>query len=663
MSWLIITEKQKAAERIANILFNDIKRLKKGNIVFFYSPSSNAYVIGLKGHIVELDFPKEYSNWIKTDLNELINAKPIRVEKEKEIITLLKEIAKKVEKVTIATDYDREGELIGLEALEVLRGVNRNIKFDRARFSAITREEILKAFSNLEKVDFNLAFSALARHEIDLVWGAVLTRLVSLSSGRLGKDFLSVGRVQTPTLRLIVEREREIENFKPEKYYEIFIDLGFLARHPSRYKDLESAKKVLSQIGDFATVKEFEVKRKIESKPIPFNTTEFLREASRIMSPHRAMEIAENLYINGYISYPRTDNTVYPETIDLIGILRSFLNSYFSKEAKYVLGQKKIEPSRGKKKTTDHPPIHPTAVADKGNLTREEWAIYELIVRRFFATLASDAIWEIRVAELESNGIKFVSVGRKLVELGWRKVYPYSNVEEVEIPVLKIGDKLRIREKKIEEKKTKPPPRFTPSALIKLMERLNLGTKSTRHEIIKKLISRGYIKGNPYRATPLAFAVIDVLKEKVETITLPEMTAKLEKELDEIAEGKKTKSEVVLGSRKILAEIISRMGNLEKLKALKTLKSLEPGKNEKVIGKCPVCGKEIAIKRARKRFVGCTNYPNCRFSVPLPQKGTIYITSRTCEKHSVRILKIRGSKWAFCPICNYENLSEGIQTQ
>ncbi|TDA28415.1 MAG: hypothetical protein DSO01_00875 [Archaeoglobi archaeon] len=100
---------------------------------------------------------------------------------------------------------------------------------------------------------------------------------------------------------------------------------------------------------------------------------------------------------------------------------------------------------------------------------------------------------------------------------------------------------------------------------------------------------------------------------------------------------------------------------MEKLKALKTLKSLEPGKNEKVIGKCPVCGKEIAIKRARKRFVGCTNYPNCRFSVPLPQKGTIYITSRTCEKHGVRILKIRGSKWAFCPICNYENLSEGIQ--
>ena len=663
MSWLIITEKQKAAERIANILFNDIKRIKKGNIVFFYSPSSNAYVIGLKGHIFELDFPREYSSWIKTDLNELINAKPIKVEKEKEIISLLKEIAKKVEKVTIATDYDREGELIGLEALEVLRGVNRNLKFDRARFSAITRGEILKAFSNLENVDFNLAFSALARHEIDLVWGAVLTRLVSLSSGRLGKDFLSVGRVQTPTLRLIVEREREIENFKPEKYYEIFIDLGFLARHPLRYKDLESAKKILSQIGDFATVKEFEVKQKIESKPIPFNTTEFLREASRIMSPHRAMEIAENLYINGYISYPRTDNTVYPETLDLLGIVRSFLNSYFSKEAKYVLGQKKIEPSRGKKKTTDHPPIHPTAVADKNNLTREEWAIYELIVRRFFATLASNAVWEIRVAELESNGIKFVSVGRKLVDLGWRKVYPYSNVEEVEIPVLKIGDKLRIREKKIEEKNTKPPSRFTPSALIKLMERLNLGTKSTRHEIIKKLISRGYIKGNPYRPTSLAFAVIDVLKEKFETITLPEMTAKLEKELDEIAEGKKTKSEVVLGSRKILAEILSRMGNLEKLKLLKTLKSLELGKNEKVVGKCPVCGKEIAIKRARKRFVGCTNYPNCRFSVPLPQKGTIYITSKTCEKHGVRILKIRESKWTFCPICNYENLSEGIQAQ
>uniref|UniRef100_A0A7J2TIP0 DNA topoisomerase 1 n=1 Tax=Archaeoglobus fulgidus TaxID=2234 RepID=A0A7J2TIP0_ARCFL len=652
MSWLIVTEKQKAAERIAYFLFKDVKKIDKGKLSFFYSPSADAYVLGLRGHIVELDFPGEYRDWIKTDIFSLINARLVRVEKEKEIISLLKDLAKKVERVTIATDYDREGELIGLEALEILRSVNRNLKFNRARFSAITKEEILRAFSNLESIDFNLAFSALARQEIDLIWGAVLTRLVSLGSGRLGKDFLSVGRVQTPTLRLIVEREKEIENFKPEKFYEIYADFGFIARNPSRYKDLDSAKKVLSQIGDFAVVRRFEVKRKSEAKPKPFNTTEFLREASRFMPPHEAMEIAETLYLNGYISYPRTDNTVYPESLDLIKIVRAFLNSSFSKEAKLVLDQEKIEPSRGKKRTTDHPPIYPTAVAERSELEEREWIIYELIVRRFLATLARDALWEIRLAELESNGIRFISVGRKLVELGWRAIYPYSDARELEIPLLSIGERLRIKDKKIEEKKTKPPPRFTSSALIKLMEKLDLGTKSTRHEIIKKLISRKYIRGNPYKPTALAFAVIEFLKENAEMITLPEMTAKLEKELDAIAEGKKSRNEVVLESRKILMEIISRMD----LKKLKELRNLKEEKDEKIIGRCPSCGNELAIKRARKRFLGCVNYPNCKFSAPLPQKGRIYITSKICEKHGARILKIES--WTFCPICNYEKLSQ-----
>ncbi|MEM4472773.1 MAG: DNA topoisomerase I [Archaeoglobaceae archaeon] len=651
MSWVIVTEKQNAAERIASILFRDVKTLKRGKISFFYSPSNDAYVLGLKGHIVELDFPKEYRNWLKTSLMELINARFVKVEKEREIISLLKEIAKRAEKVTIATDYDREGELIGLEALEIIKSVKKDVEVDRVRFSAITREEILKAFSKPDKLDFNLALSALARQKIDLIWGAVLTRFISLNSGRLGKDFLSVGRVQTPTLRLIVEREREIENFKPEKYYEIYLNFGtFIARHNKRYGDLDSAKKILSQIGNFAIVRRFDVKNRIDPKPIPFNTTEFLREASKLMSPHEAMEIAENLYINGYISYPRTDNTVYPRTLDLLRITRAFLGSEFSREAEIVLKQEKIEPSRGKKETTDHPPIYPTAVASRDELTKDEWRIYELVVRRFLATLAENALWELRVAELESNGLKFISSGKKLVKPGWREIYIYSEAEESEIPLLRVGDKLKIVEKKIEEKKTKPPPRYTPSTLIKLMEKLNLGTKSTRHEIIKKLISRGYIEGNPYRPTRIAFSVIDFLKDKVETITLPEMTARLEKELDEIAEGKKKESEVVSESRRILAEIISKIGSSDVV-----LKLREIG-NEKVIGKCPKCGGDLAIKRVKKRFVGCNGYPSCKFSLPLPQKGKIYITSKTCERHLAKMLKIKGEKdWIFCPICNYEN--------
>ncbi|MEM1576230.1 MAG: DNA topoisomerase I [Archaeoglobaceae archaeon] len=655
MSWLIITEKQNAAERIAKILFKDVKTLKKGKISYYHSPSGDAYVIGLKGHILELDFPKKFRSWTKTKLLDLINAYFIKEEKEKEIISLLKELAKKAERVTIATDFDREGELIGVEALEII--ARDDLKVDRARFSAITKEEILKAFNSPAKVDFNLANSALARQKIDLIWGAVLTRFISLSSGRLGKDFLSVGRVQTPTLRLIVEREKEIENFKPEKYYEIFIDLkNFSAKHPERYKDINEAKKVLSKVGENAIVRNFKSITRAEAKPIPFNTTEFLRVASNFMPPHMAMSIAENLYINGYISYPRTDNTVYPASLNLLEIAKAFLNSDFAKEAKIVLSQKEIVPSRGKKETTDHPPIYPTAVAKRNELSANEWKIYELIVRRFLATLAENAIWEIRSVELDSNGVRFVAGGRELIKPGWREIYNYSKAEEIRLPVLRVGETIRIMNKKIQEKETKPPPRFSPSTLIKLMEKLNLGTKSTRHEIIKKLLSRGYIDGNPYRPTQIAFSVIDVLKDKAETITLPEMTAKLEDEMDKIAEGTKSESEVVSESRKMLLEILK---NIHEDNVATKLK--EGLKKYKIIGKCPNCGKEILIRKSRagKRFIGCSGYPDCKFSLPLPQKGSIYVTAKTCKDHDIRILKIRSKKsWIFCPLCNYNEFEK-----
>lgn len=653
MSWLIITEKQNAAERIAKILFKDVKNLKKGRISYYYSSSSDAFVVGLKGHVLELDFPKKFRSWTKTKLLDLVNADFVKKEKEKEIISLLKELATHANRITIATDYDREGELIGVEALEIIQNeVKRDLKVERARFSAITKEEILKAFDRPSKIDFNLANSALARQKIDLIWGAVLTRFISINSKRLGKDFLSVGRVQTPTLRLIVEREKEIDNFKPEKFYELFLKLrGFTAKHIERYKELEVAKSILSKVEDFAIVKDYRSSRRTEAKPTPFNTTEFLRAASNFMPPHVAMSIAENLYINGYISYPRTDNTVYPSSLNLLEIVKAFVDSDFNKEARLVLNQTEISPSRGKREATDHPPIYPTAVASKRELSTSEWKIYELVVRRFLATLAENAIWEIRTAKLESNGIKFVANGKKLIKAGWREIYTYLNAEESYLPEMKPGEKLRIEEKWIEEKETRPPPRYTPSTLIKLMEKLNLGTKSTRHEIIKKLLKRGYIEGNPYQPTQTAFSVIEVLTEKVETITLPEMTAKLEEEMDKIAEGVKMEEEVVMESRKMLYEILKNLGE-DKI----SLKLRESIRKDKTIGVCPNCGKDLLIRRskAKKRFIGCSGYPECNFSLPLPQKGSIYVTTKNCKEHGVKILKIKGKReWNFCPICNY----------
>ena len=653
--WLIITEKDNTARRIASILFKDVKVLKKG-VNCYHSKSNNAYVVGLKGHIVEIDFPPEYNRWSEVPLKSLLNAELQKKIKEKKIANLLEELAKKVDHVTIATDYDREGELIGVEALEIIKRVNPNIKVDRARYSAITPSEIKKAFNNLSNVDFNLASSAMARQKIDLIWGAILTRLISLHSGKLGKDFLSVGRVQSPTLRLIVEREKEIKEFKPKKYWEIFAIFKnfekFKAKHIKRFESKEEAKKVFERVRD-GIVKKFEKKERKEAKPSPFNTTLFLKEASKFMSPDKAMNIAETLYMNGLISYPRTDNTVYPSSINVVKIAE-MLSSIFPKEAKIVLNQEKIVPSKGKKESKDHPPIYPTGVASKEELNKDEWRIYELIARRFLATLAPNAVWEVKNVKIDSNGEIFKALGKVLIGKGWREIYIYSKAEESYLPDLKVGEKLKLADKEIVEKETKPPSRYSTGSLIGVMERLNLGTKSTRHEIIKKLYTRKYVFGNPLKPTQTAIAVIESLKKGAETITLPDMTAKLEKDMYEIAEGKKKEDEIVKESKEFLDKILDNIDYKE------LSKSLKAGiKKDRVVGICPNCGNELVLRKSRgknsKRFIGCSNYPKCNFTLPLPQNGTIYFT-KECEKHRIKKVKIKTKKgyWDVgCPYCNY----------
>ncbi len=656
--WLIIAEKDKTARRIAQILFKDVKRLKRYGVNYYFSPSNEAYVLGLKGHIVEVDFPPEYNDWKKTPLRALLRAKFVWRIREKSIAKLLVELAKEVDRVTIATDYDREGELIGVEALKIIQKVNPNVKVDRVRFSAITPQDIKQAFANPVDIDYNLAKAAEVRQKVDLIWGAVLTRLLSLSAGKLGRDFLSVGRVQSPTLRLIVEREKQIQEFKSKKFWEIYIKVkGIEAKLDKRFENKEEAQNILSQIGSYAKVIKFEKKKIEENKPIPFNTTEFLKEASRFMDPDKAMRIAEELYMSGYISYPRTDNTVYPSTLNLRRLVEMFLDSEFSREAKLVLSGS-MTPSKGRKETKDHPPIHPTAVANRSELSKDEWMIYELIVRRFLASLAPKAVWEVRRVEFSANGLIFRASGKKLIDRGWRSIYTYIQAEENIIPEFLVGDVLRIEGRRVAEKKTRPPQRYTTGRLIKIMEKLGLGTKSTRHEIIKKLFDRKYVYGNPLKPTSTAFAVIEALKKNAEVITLPDMTAKLERDMDAIAEGRLSDKIVLIESIKFLDRILSEIDTEELGKCLK--EGIEEDKRKELeknyVGKCPKCGGDLVIKKAEKRFIGCLNYPKCDFSLPLPQKGRIYISSKTCEKHGLRKIKIRtkDGTWDLgCPYCNY----------
>ncbi len=658
MQNLIIAEKDNAAKRISEILSEGSYNTEKvkGTKVYSYKNKKEINkVVGLRGHILKLDFNQKYSNWQETDPEKLIRADLEKKPLHEKIVSAIKELSKEARNIIIATDYDREGELIGSDALKVIEN-GKNI--ERAKFSSLTQGEINKAFENTGKLDENLSASGEARQIIDLIWGASLTRFISLTAKRYGNNFLSVGRVQTPTLSLIVDREKEIEKFDPETYWKISGE--FLAGEEEFSASHEEGRiwEVIENIGEKAIVSEVSKRKKKEKPPIPFNTTQFQRATGAIgVSPSLAMSVAESLYTEGFISYPRTDNTVYPDDLDFREILDELSNSdELGEFAVSLLEKNDFSPTRGDKETKDHPPIYPTSLAKKDDLNDLEWKVYQLVVRRFFATLASKAIKKIIDVKIDSNGEKFKTKGSKYLDLGWRWYYPYYSRKEKEIPSLKKDMELKVLDKIKEEKETKPPNRFGSNRLMSKMEDLNLGTKATRHNILSKLYSRNYIHGNPPKPTNTAKSVIEALEKYAEEITEPEMTSTLENEMDEIKEGKVKEEEVVEESRTMLEKVFDELReNKEKISD-----SLRKGlREDKIIGKCPECGENLIIRRSKKgsRFVGCSGYPDCEFSLPLPKKGKLIKTKQKCEDHGMHKLKVKskGNSWFLgCPQCNYD---------
>ena len=655
---LIIAEKHDAAKRIAQILAGSKPRSQRiaGVEAFQFD---DKVVLGLSGHIVGVDYPSEYNNWQKVDCKDLIRAEIVVRPINEKIIDALRSLGKQASRITVATDYDREGELIGVEALKIVQEANPGLQADRVRYSAIVKDEILKAFKDSGKVDFDLAASGEARQIIDLVWGAALTRYISLTSGRLGKEFLSVGRVQSPTLALIVDKEREIQAFVSKAYWEIYADLEkeLRVQHAKgRIWEQTEVDKIVANLGKVGVIRSIETKPRIEKPPAPFDTTSFISAASGIgFSAANAMRIGEWLYINGFISYPRTDNTVYPPSIDLVALTRLFTKGAFSKEAERLLKGKMV-PTRGKRSTTDHPPIYPTAPAEKSELKDDQWRIYELVVRRFFATLADQCVWDATSLKVDIGPEPFRASGARLVEAGWRYYYPYSKAEEHILPELKEGERLKVLGHNVEAKETQPPARYGQGKLIKLMDDLGLGTKSTRHDIISKLYARAYVQGNPMRPTNTAYAVVDTLQKYAPTITKPEMTQTLENDMTQISERKIKEDEVIEESRVMLTSVFDELTqNQEGIG-----QSLKDGlRIDKIVGTCEKCKSELIIRRGHRgsRFIGCSGYPECRFTLPLPRFGSVVVTDKVCEKHGmfhIRIINKGKRPWDLgCPHCNF----------
>lgn len=693
---LVITEKNIAAQKIADLLGTGKPENDKvySTPVYRFERDGEEWVtIGLRGHILGPDFvPQltykkskgwqgvtvdgeavpakipsdlakppfkkkkpftvdgvELSGWKMDALPYLVYAPIEKLPKEKEIIRSLKNLAKKADEVIIATDFDREGELIGSDALSCVKEMNTTAPIFRARYSAITREEIETAFTNLVELDTDLASAGESRQDIDLIWGAVLTRYLTLVKFAGYGNVRSSGRVQTPTLALIVARERERMAFVPEDYWVIKGDFGegdeqFEAGHATaRFKVEAEAQAVMKHIEGKSTAKvtSIEKKKRTVAAPAPFNTTSLMAAASAEgLTPARTMRIAESLYMDGYISYPRVDNTVYPSSLDLEGTVKKLMgNPAYADHCRELLAKDALTPTRGKKETTDHPPIHPTNVATPDDLPAAEFKLYNLVARRFLATLSDSAVVEGTKVHLAVGEENFTGHGDVLVKQGYRAIYPYGLKKDEQLPVLQEGQSIAFDGATCTHKQTEPPSRYSQGRLIQEMEKLGLGTKSTRHSIIERLYEVKYVQNDPIEPSQLGIAVCDALDKFAPHVTHPEMTAELEREMDNIAAGKTSKDAVVMNSRDLLlGELNNLIPHSEEVKdALADAVAADA-----YVGKCPKCGKDLQLRasqKTRSMFIGCAGWPDCDVTYPLP-KGKIESQEEPCPTCGMPQIKV-----------------------
>jgi DNA topoisomerase I len=679
---LIVTEKNNSAKKIADILSGGEAKDDAAYKVPFYTWSDadgEQMTIGLKGHVMNPSFPDGYSNWQQTDLHELIDADLIKEPTDKNVLRAIRKVAKDATSVVIATDYDREGELIGLEALDVILDVKPELEgaVERARYSALTKEEIERAFAELDQLSFDLAYAGAARQDIDLIWGATLTRAVSLATRRFGSNFLSVGRVQSPTLGLIVERELERRAHVAKPYWEVFArfqhpDGAFEAHHSTdRFWEKAEADAALAGTKSPGLVKEVTARRSQRKPPAPFNTTAFTTEASNRLgiTPKRAMQLAEDLYMDGFISYPRTDNTVYPRSLPTRELVASLVRiPEFQAGASLLDGD--LTPTRGKKETTDHPPIYPTQAVHPGALDGPKQRVYELVARRFLATFAPPMAIESTRADIEAGSETYFVRGSVVTDSGFAAIYTYARSSDEEIPKLEQGQELALDgDPWAVDKETQPPSRISQGKLVELMEEAGLGTKATRPDIIQKLYDRGYVYSNPPVPSATGMAIYEAFKKFVPRMATPEMTAELEQDMDHIAAGETSKDEVLRISREMLHSTTTDVqGKREDL-----AKVIWAGMDEdRILGPCKVCEEAgrtqedgspnmlrvIRARKSGKRFVGCQGWDpedgpdSCDQTFPLPQRGDVHRLEERCsicgQTPRLKVTPPRGRAWDLC---------------
>jgi len=565
---LIITEKYRQALNIARALakYKIIRRRYLNNDIRIII-STNYIILPLSGHITEYDTIQSLKNWSFNSVIEILKNKNSIVKriKERGYEEAVKDLAKKADEIIIATDSDEEGENIGLEILEILQNNNIQKRIRRLWLTTTVPDDILYSLKNLREFRMPIALSVEARRKIDALTGFAGTRELTLRlSSEKYKDIFSFGRVQTATLWLIVQREREILKFKPEKYWKIKIKVlntNFIYQEKQIFNK-QKAFEIYNKVKNSKYIKILEIKEEKQKlyPPPPLNTNRMLEIASKILSvsPSKIMELAEDLYLEGIITYPRVDNQKYSESFNHEENLKKLINSNFSDYVKKLINEKLFYPTKGKF-VEDHEPITPIkGIKSYKNLLG--YKLYEIILKHYLAILSPPAIINKVKILGEVEGEKFIAEGEKILYKGFLEIFYFEHKEEY-VDEFKINNLYKIDKVYLEEKETRPPNRYTESTLIAKMEEVKIGTKTTRPYIIERLKERNYVikKGRILYPTEKGIKLIDFLEKIWDKYISPEFTSRMEENMEKIATGERDWEKVVEEERKYFLEAILKL--------------------------------------------------------------------------------------------------------
>ena len=562
-------------------------------------------VISSVGHI--RDLPK--NNKDAVDIDNGFVPRYINSPGKEKVIRELKAAAKKADAVLLASDPDREGEAIAWHVAELVKDENKDLK--RIVFNEITEQAVKEALLHPRKIDMNLKEAQEARRVLDRLVGYDLSGLI-WKKVRYG---LSAGRVQSPALRIVMEREREIRAFNPEDYFVLTAQtkakdqkdlIPFACSdEPREEKEASRIKKIGEQNNwEVKEVKETETKR--APRP-PFTTSTLQQTASTRLgfSPSRTMGAAQKLYEAGHITYMRTDST----NMSVIAQKQiiAFLHDKYGKE--YV--SPRTFKTKSKSAQEAHEAIRPTNFAtNNAGTTHDQKALYELIWARAVASQMAEAKMlrtkvTTNIIDTKETIPDFAVNGSRVIFDGWLKADPAARGEDTSVPKLQKGDKIDVQQIEIEAKQTQPPNRYTEAGLIKELEKRGIGRPSTYASIMKTIIDRGYVEkeGRTLIPTDTGDVVSSFLEEHFLEYIGDDFTSEMEDELDDIAEGKRTYEKTLGDFYKPFQKAVAAKEDIEKLT------NLGPGPKE---FPCPTCGKDMVIKLGRGgKFLSCDTLPKC----------------------------------------------------